>query len=837
MSTGVPSESKNITGYKDEPPPGGGKDGGKQGGVESSRGGGGKSTKDSKKEQQKSPDGKWIRTNKKLGSGSFKSVYLAIAIDGKEVAWNVIKLGRMGPKQKAKVRQEVEILKDTEHRNIIEFLDNWETNHRLIFITEKASATLKDRIQALNPVAISTIRIWAEQILNALVYLHTRASPIIHRDLKPDNVFVASDGTIRLGDFGLAVETVKNSTILGSPAYMAPEIWLSNGYDSKVDVYAFGMVCLEMKTNQTPYIENNDLMVDRAKGIKIPPPEALDSKTFHVEPKRMHGKLRKMILSCVCWEAEKRPTATELLDDEFFHPSLFKIDACKVAFPDVNCKEKVHLTLETNVKSSRTTEFSIDQRNENLRDIAKEFAEEFKAEILEEYPDSLGQDIADMVYGVIRKEIRDRQREFEESTKTPREGGGGGGGGGQSNGNSDITRRKSQISSTTAASNTEVAGTTKTTTTTGSQQQQQQQQVQQQPRPTKDQPVPNSTEASSNTAASNLPDEEVKRVLENQSGQQGTSSSDQQLEDFEVLAIKILETAEGGASSSLGPEHVRMNVVLKVKGKTREFSCGFDLGKQSHFRSASDILRQFLDVEKFPKHVEYVELLADKMKAALLHKQEMFNKRRELDTKMGLEDMLNAAGITDQKVMEKIIEQEITVDDLRKGVLTEEDLKEIIPKLGPRRRLIRRAQQEGSLPSGGNKEVVSSENSISVGGGGGPISSNPMPAPSTATSSSSVLIDPQQQQSRMLKSSSHVKKVVSLKSTGAQVVAAAAPTDNGPEYVVAQSNSTAVVSSDTTGGGATEGKQVTRSVVDPHANSSEAIDGHRLQTSRRNTSP
>jgi len=304
-----------------------------------------------------------------------------------------------------------------------------------------------------------------------------------------------------------------------------------------------------------------------------------------------------------------------------------------------------------------------------------------------------------------------------------------------------------------------------------------------------------------------------------------------------VLAIKILETAEGGASSSLGPEHVRMNVVLKVKGKTREFSCGFDLGKQSHFRSASDILRQFLDVEKFPKHVEYVELLADKMKAALLHKQEMFNKRRELDTKMGLEDMLNAAGITDQKVMEKIIEQEITVDDLRKGVLTEEDLKEIIPKLGPRRRLIRRAQQEGSLPSGGNKEVVSSENSISVGGGGGPISSNPMPAPSTATSSSSVLIDPQQQQSRMLKSSSHVKKVVSLKSTGAQVVAAAAPTDNGPEYVVAQSNSTAVVSSDTTGGGATEGKQVTRSVVDPHANSSEAIDGHRLQTSRRNTSP
>lgn len=51
----------------------------------------------------KSPDGKWVRTNTKLGFGSFKSVYLAIERGGGEVAWNVIKLGKMGPAQKKKV--------------------------------------------------------------------------------------------------------------------------------------------------------------------------------------------------------------------------------------------------------------------------------------------------------------------------------------------------------------------------------------------------------------------------------------------------------------------------------------------------------------------------------------------------------------------------------------------------------------------------------------------------------------------------------------------------------------------------------------------------------------
>mmetsp|Transcript_6501 Transcript_6501/g.15751 ORF Transcript_6501/g.15751 Transcript_6501/m.15751 type:complete len:632 (+) Transcript_6501:388-2283(+) len=370
-------------------------------------------SKESKKDPQKSPDGKWVRTNKRLGHGSFKSVYLAIERGGGEVAWNVIKLGKMGPNQKKKVRQEVEILKDTEHKHIINFFDYWETTNRLYFITERASATLTDRIAALHPVAISTIRVWAEQILHALVYLHSRANPIIHRDLKPDNVFVASDGTIRLGDFGLAIQTQKNSSISGTPAFMAPEIWTAEAYDAKVDVYAFGMLCLEMKTNKTPYIEHKGLFHDRVHGNKkIPPPKALDEENFNDQPKPMNKLLREMITSCLSWEPTERPSAKALLEFKFFHPKLFRITDCKVTIQDENKKEQVHVNLETSLQTGGETEFDIDLSKERIRDIAKEYANAFQEDILKEYPDSLEQDIADMVHQCIKRSVKEAQRKL-----------------------------------------------------------------------------------------------------------------------------------------------------------------------------------------------------------------------------------------------------------------------------------------------------------------------------------------------------------------------------------------------------------------------------------------
>ena len=354
------------------------------------------------KSQERSPDGKWVRTAKKLGSGSFKKVYVAVGISGEEAAWNVIKLRSMNPSQKKKVRKEVEILKECEHKHIMEFLGTWETPTSLNFVTEKASATIGDRIKALHPVAISTIRVWCVQILDALIYLHGRKPmPIIHRDIKAENVFVASDGTIRLGDFGLAIECQTSNSIKGSPAFMAPEVFQKGEYGSKVDLYAFGMLVLEMRSNRTPYEERKMLLTERIQEVIVPPPQALDAKLFDVPPKRMNALLRELIVACIENNPENRPTASEAKEMAFFKPELFRIKECKVEFRDEK-RNLVTVTMVTNVPSRETASFQVDLKKETLLDIAKEFESSFGGEIRKVYPDSAEQDIADTIHRLLK---------------------------------------------------------------------------------------------------------------------------------------------------------------------------------------------------------------------------------------------------------------------------------------------------------------------------------------------------------------------------------------------------------------------------------------------------
>lgn len=137
----------------------------------------------------------------------------------------------------------------------------------------------------------NAVKRWCRQILTGLEFLHGRQ--IIHRDIKCDNIFInGSTGDIRigtfsylyfslfyssLGDLGLSTKiseariandqkgegevsgetaarqiTAASMTCLGTPEFMAPELYDEN-YDEKVDIYAFGMACVEMVTALTPY--------------------------------------------------------------------------------------------------------------------------------------------------------------------------------------------------------------------------------------------------------------------------------------------------------------------------------------------------------------------------------------------------------------------------------------------------------------------------------------------------------------------------------------------------------------------------------------------------------
>ena len=128
------------------------------------------------------------------------------------------------------------------------------------------SGTLREYIAKFKTPSIKIIKRWARQILKGLAYLHSHNPSIIHRDIKCDNIFVnGSHGEIKIGDMGTAkMKFGKKYTVIGNrsatdfvgtPEFMAPEMYEEKGYSEKVDIYAFGMCLLEMITGEYPYSE------------------------------------------------------------------------------------------------------------------------------------------------------------------------------------------------------------------------------------------------------------------------------------------------------------------------------------------------------------------------------------------------------------------------------------------------------------------------------------------------------------------------------------------------------------------------------------------------------
>ena len=94
------------------------------------------------------------------------------------------------------------------------------------------------------------------QLTSALAYCHHDLH-MLHRDLKPQNVFLAANGDVKLGDFGLAkvieATLALAQTQCGTPLYMSPELCLGQEYNRAADVYATGCILYELMTLTAPW--------------------------------------------------------------------------------------------------------------------------------------------------------------------------------------------------------------------------------------------------------------------------------------------------------------------------------------------------------------------------------------------------------------------------------------------------------------------------------------------------------------------------------------------------------------------------------------------------------
>ena len=140
--------------------------------------------------------------------------------------------------------------------NVVNVFDQGEANGVPYLVMEYLPGiTLRDLLKQQRQLTIEQATEIAEAVLAGLASAHE--SGIVHRDLKPENVLLADDGRIKIGDFGLARAVSANTTtgqaLLGTIAYLSPELVTRGIADARSDLYAFGIMLFEMLTGKQPY--------------------------------------------------------------------------------------------------------------------------------------------------------------------------------------------------------------------------------------------------------------------------------------------------------------------------------------------------------------------------------------------------------------------------------------------------------------------------------------------------------------------------------------------------------------------------------------------------------
>lgn len=199
------------------------------------------------------------RITARIGHGGMSEVYEGIdIIYRKNVAIKLIREDVMtNPINLKRFENEATIVASLSHRNIITILDHGMVDGRPYIVNEYISGqTLKERLDFRGRLPIKEAVEIMIQLTSVLAYAHEHN--IIHRDVKPENIFVLLDGTVKLGDFGIAEsfnlqKVCGNTEIVGSVHYLAPEISVGKPATKQSDIYSAGVTFFELITGHVPF--------------------------------------------------------------------------------------------------------------------------------------------------------------------------------------------------------------------------------------------------------------------------------------------------------------------------------------------------------------------------------------------------------------------------------------------------------------------------------------------------------------------------------------------------------------------------------------------------------
>jgi serine/threonine-protein kinase len=262
-------------------------------------------------EQAKIPER--YRLLREVGQGGMAVVYRAVDETLKrEVAIKILHQHLASePESKARLEREAQSVAKLHHENILEIFDySGPDSPSSYIVTEFIDGqTLKDFLAA-RPIGYPEVAaLIAVEIGGALAHAH--AAGIIHRDVKPENVMIRKDGVLKLMDFGIAqVVDLQRMTVtgqlLGSPAYMAPELIEGKPLDFRTDVFAVGIMIYQLATGSLPFVgKNPHEVLRRIVEGKFPEPRTLN--------RRVSDGLARMMSRALARRPDDRYAALERL--------------------------------------------------------------------------------------------------------------------------------------------------------------------------------------------------------------------------------------------------------------------------------------------------------------------------------------------------------------------------------------------------------------------------------------------------------------------------------------------------------------------------------------------
>ncbi|MFH4973788.1 hypothetical protein AB6A40_000497 [Gnathostoma spinigerum] len=253
----------------------------------------------------------------RVGSGTYGEVYKAKHIrTGEYSAVKVVKLE--AGDNFAVIQQEILMIKDCRHPNIIAYHGSYLRRDRLWIVMEYCSGgSLQDIYHMTGPLSELQIAFVCRETLKGLHYLHSNG--MIHRDIKGANILLTQSGDVKLADFGIAAQITatigKRKSFIGTPYWMAPEVACverRGGYGVQCDVWAVGITAIELAELQPPLFDLHPMQVLYLMTKSTYKPPQLKEKY------KWSPFFHDFVKQCLTKNPRKRPTPAKLLQSHHF---------------------------------------------------------------------------------------------------------------------------------------------------------------------------------------------------------------------------------------------------------------------------------------------------------------------------------------------------------------------------------------------------------------------------------------------------------------------------------------------------------------------------------------